>query len=205
MLNEKKVVKLPPAEIVSLNIGGSKVFVKTYLSAEEQDTLTAIYMSALTGENGSIAFAERSLMISVIETCTDIELVKEEEGTIVPLVTVDEIFANYSFWIKIKLAIKNYEYFREILDATVEAYRESIRLSVSLGVRVENIIERLEGFVEKISSGEGLSPESISQTRELLTEINQSEILQESIKAFKNTPSSPRKTTKRTAKKAKIK
>lgn len=208
MLDTKQVVKFPASKITPLNIGGAKVSVKAYLSAEEMDTLTAIYMSALTGENGSIAYAERSLIVSVIETVTDIKLVEDGvDGSLTPLVTVDEIFANYSFWIKIKLAVENYDYFRKILDETIEEYRENRRLSMSLGVKLENILDGIRGFVEKLSSGEGLSQETIAETRGFLKEINESPLLQEAVQAFKSDqkkPASP-KTKRATSKKTKAK
>src|SRR5258706_513734 len=84
-----------------------------------------------------------------------------------------------------RLRIINYDDFYDKLQSIVEERKEQRRLDVSIGKIINNGYTKLMEFLSGLN-GEAMSDESIEKVKGLLKEINESPVLKESIKIFKN-------------------
>jgi len=183
MIDEKKKFEFPKSGFSTVEVGNSSISVKKYLAMSEEDNLIGIYVAELFSETNykSVSRAENALIASVLETCTNILLV--EDNTVVT--TLDMIFENFEVWEQIISKIKNYSEFRKRLDATVEMLREEKRLNASIGKVIDDTYTKLSGFIENLLAND-FSPEKIEGIKSLLSEVNSSPILKDSVELFKN-------------------
>lgn len=190
MLDEKKKVKFPEPTISSVTLGTDTIEVKSYLSDEEQKILIGVYVLELFAENSdpqhNYLRAENALIISVIELCTNIMLVeKDKQGKETALFNIDNVFSNIQFWNDIKNKIVNYNDFRNRLDVIVWEHKDQKKVDQSLPTVMRNIYDKFQTFVNDLVTMD-ISDEKMTGMRTLLSEINQSSILKESIDIFKN-------------------
>ncbi len=186
---DKKALKFDENRVESFLYGENSIQVKNYLSLAEMGVLVMQYLNELFDPeeeknlNYKYMNAEYTLYLNVIDLCTSIKLF-EDDG-ITPLFTIDTFISNPILWKEIKSRIKNYDDFYDKLQSIVEERKEQRRLDVSIGKIINNGYTKLMEFLSGLN-GEAMSDESIEKVKGLLKEINESPVLKESIKIFKN-------------------
>ena len=152
-----------------------------YISDANQRVLIGIYVNDLfSKDNDNVNYnyigAENSLLLALLELCTNLNLI-DDDGK--PLFTLNDVFYNIKQVNEIFSRIRNYEHFMDRLYATVKFIKEERRLEKSLGSAIDGLYSKLLGLIEAF---EDLDPEKVSA---MVAEINKSEILKESISLFK--------------------
>ncbi len=186
MLDNKQKVTFPEENYKEIPLGGSVVKVKTYLSRSDQEVLTEVYLERYFSDKTShVLDAEYSLMLNVIDLCTDIEMVEEKDGALSALFTVDNILSNFEFIKAIRdKTLVNYGEYRALLHKTIEEEKEKRRLEVSLGKVISSIYAKLSDLMDNILEFDS-SEESLNRIRDLIKDAEKSPILGEAINAFK--------------------
>lgn len=112
--------------------------------------------------------AELNLMNYILQSVTNIDISDFNAN----------LYSDIVLWDNIKKSIINYDEFRKRLDMVVEIIKENIALENSLGKVVENLINKINEFVDKAGN---ISPEVIEQARiaglEMLDELKKSSVL----------------------------
>jgi hypothetical protein len=186
MLDKKIKIAFGKGELEEIDFMGNKIFVKRFLSIDEQEILRSLYMNEyFAGDAPHVINAEYTLLMGVIEMCTNIKLAEgtREEDNLSALIHVDDMLANYSLVKKIRSAIDNYGEFRALLKLSVEERKESHRIEYSLGKQISNVSDKVMEALELISSFDA-SDENISRVQKLLENVETSPIMQEVAKAF---------------------
>jgi hypothetical protein len=194
---DKKPTTLPAGGYEKVVYGDFVVFVKPFLSQSEMEALIVSYIEDfIKGPSFTNHKAEMFLMMEVMSRCTNIDMLAQNEGGRL-LIGPDEMFENYDLYEQVISKIKNYKYFRSLLDFSVSEIMEQRRLELSLGRVVENVSEKILGAITNVANG-GLSEDSIKSIQNLLNQVNSSPVVNELASIMKEgsktkKPSRPRK------------
>lgn len=194
---DKKPTTLPTGGYEKVVYGDFVVFVKPFLSQNEMEALIVSYIEDFVkGPSFTNHKAEMFLMMEIMSRCTNIDMLAQNEGGRL-LVGPDEMFENYDLYEQVTSKIKNYKYFRTLLDFSIGEIMEQRRLELSLGRVLENISEKIMGAISDVANG-GLSEESVKSIQNLLNQVNSSPVVNELAPLMKEgskvkKPSRPRK------------
>jgi len=187
MIDQKKKVIFPKPGVREIQLGDTKILVDPFISDGDQRALIQIYLDELfSSENNgnySVLNAENSLLVNIIDLCTDIQLVEEIEGKSTALFTTNTLYANMDFVKKVISSIINYDEFKSTLYRTVEMKLEEKRLSLALGSKLESLYNQLISFIDGISD---MSPENIESIKAGLKDVESSPIIKELLPLLKN-------------------
>jgi hypothetical protein len=166
------------------------LIVLPYISDANQRLLIGIYLNELFSkdndtENYNLINAKNSLLLSMLELCTNLKLVDEKGETPVPLFSINDVFYNIKTVKQWFHKIRNYDDFLERLYATIEQVREQKRLETSLGYVISDVYTKASKLIDTFLDMD-LSDEKLENVRVLLREVNDSPILKESLNLFKN-------------------
>jgi hypothetical protein len=170
MLDKK--IQIKPKEEVYVKLTGNAdwegVMVKNHMSLMDMGSVALVYLDDYFSEDKNrVLYAEHSLMLAVLEYCTNIEVDKN---------TIPAMLSDYALWNEIKKRILNYGDFRYLLKQTVEEIKEETREKNSFGNQFEKVTEKIIALVDQLANTE-LTPESLESLKESLSEINSSPIL----------------------------
>lgn len=97
--------------------------------------------------------AELNTKNYILQLCTNVD-VKDMNP---------DIYADIELWASITQEIKNYNYFRELLEKTVNDSKEAEKIENSLGTVVSNLVGKAEELLSKLSS---TNPDDIKRAGE---------------------------------------
>ena len=152
-----------------------------YISDNNQRSLIGIYLQELFNtdndtSNYNYINAENALILATLELCTNIKLVEDSKA----LFSLNDVFYNIKSVNEIFSKIRNYEHFLDRLHETVKMVREERRLEKSLGSVVEGLYFKGMSLLDAF---ENLDADKI---KDMLSELEKSPILKDSIEIFKN-------------------
>ncbi len=178
MIEDKKKFEFPKLEVRTVKLGGHDVLVEPYLTANDQAVLVDIYLSELfNGDKYAVLDAENALLLSLIETCTNIMGVEGEGDDKRAIINLNMLFENQSFIKEMLASIVNYKEFRTRLDETVSF----LQSQKSIENKINLLLAKIINFVDEISD---LSPERMDELKKSVSEISDSPILKEAINMF---------------------
>jgi len=157
---DKIRIELNELPLIAKIYNGMTLNISPYISIENKLQIIETYLDALfAGNNVSQNYiaAEYSLMLSVVDLCTNIEI--SDTDIIQKLIFT-------GLWDEIRLSIKNYNEFRRELDDVVKMkYNEMSILS-----NLNTLILKISGVVDNISKID-LSENGIKQLAESYQEL----------------------------------
>lgn len=155
------------------------ILVKNYLSQAEMESLIESYLLELVKNSiFNPSRAEMYLMMGILDTCTNIEVSATElvDGKESLLVLPDSVFDNYELYTEVIKNVKNYDYFRKLLDFTVQEMIEQRRLDSSIGKVLSEFLSKINTTLDTIING-NISEENVTKIKELLSEVNSSRLV----------------------------
>lgn len=161
--------------------GNQTIAIKNYLSQAEMESLIESYLSDLVKFSMlNTSRAEMYLMLGILDFCTDIELYKVEklesgEEEQILLVKPDMIYENFEFYTEVIKSIKNYEYFRELLEFSVQEVIEQRRIDASVGKVVGDFLKTVSEALSSITNGQ-ITDENIAKIKDLLSAADSSKV-----------------------------
>lgn len=184
MIEMKKKFAFPKAQVQEIEYDGQTIKVDPYITDANQRLLIGVYLEELfkdaDDKSYNVLNAEIAMMLSLIELCTDIQLVEEEGEVKTALFNINDVLANKSLFTKITGSISNYSDFKRVLSETVNVIMENKKIESSLGERLNNIFIQVQNFLENLD----LSPEKIESIKGLLKDVESSEIIKSSLDVF---------------------
>jgi hypothetical protein len=138
---KKKKVNIPETKNIELDIGNDEIItIKPFLTIGEQAFLIKGYIDSLYNEDSdethNYIMAEYSLVLGIIDMCTDIDIEGIDAETII----------NGGLWDMIKKKILSYNNLRYKIDEIVKR----INAQKSIGNIVLNLIEKANIFLNKL-------------------------------------------------------
>ena len=157
---DKIKIELNEIPLVAKIYNGMTLNISPYISIENKLQIIEIYLDALFAGNNisqNYVTAEYSLMLAVVDLCTNIET--DDTDIIQKLIFTGA-------WDEIKSSIKNYGEFRQELKDVVEMkYNE-----MSISSNINALILKVSGLVDNISKLD-LSENGIKQLTESYQEL----------------------------------
>lgn len=175
---EKKRISLKTPENVTLMHGEQVIKVKPFLSMEEQVELTRYYIeqyfqpSPQVGTEKDYLAAEFTLMLNVIDKCTDIMLFEND----LPVMVAEDFLSNEDLWIEIKQKITNFWDFYTRLGRIISDIKEENQMKASLGYVLDGLADRVEDAISSLMTFEP-TEENMGKIKELVAQVNSSPIL----------------------------
>lgn len=170
MLEKKVEIKFGLIQASEVIFKDQTIKVKPYLSLTDQAAVLAIYLEEYFSPDASaIIKSELKLIMSILDYCTNIDVEK---------LSMNDIMANIKLWKEINSKIVNYGDFRALLARTIDEIKEKNRIEKSLG----NVIEKILEFVNNLKD---VSPEMLAQAKDLLGEVEKSEVFKKAVNTFK--------------------
>ena len=203
---DKKKISLESPKSVIFTYGEQTIKVKPFLSMEEQVEFTKYYieqyfqMSSLLGTEKDYLMAEFTLMLNVVDKCTDIMVFENEQ----PAMKMDDFISNSDFWSKLKANIINFNDFYERLCRIVSDIKEENATKASLGYILDGLADRIENAISSLMTFEP-TEENMGKIKELVAQVNASPILKgvsevlnvpEEVKKSKSVPKKSTKSKK---------
>lgn len=176
--DSKSVFNFEKESFKNVQFGDQVIRIKTFLSVEDIYIIISRYIFEMFSKKEydiqNILRAENSLIISLIELCTDIPLVNDSGNS---YFMVDDVLANYGLVELIKDNIENWSYFHHtVLYKTIQEEVKKREYEQSVSYKLEEIFNRAVAFLESLQDN-NLSEEKFSQIRLLLKEIDDSPLL----------------------------
>lgn len=193
---DKKAMKLNGSKPKAIVFQDQTILVKNYLSQAEMESLIESYLLELVKNSiFNPSRAEMYLMMGILDTCTNIEVSATElvDGKESLLVLPDSVFDNYELYTEVIKNVKNYDYFRKLLDFTVQEMIEQRRLDSSIGKVLSEFLSKINTTLDTIING-NISEENVTKIKELLSEVNSSRLVSLSGVLEDVKKSSPRRT-----------
>ena len=153
---DKKAMKLNDSKPKAIVFQDQTILVKNYLSQAEMESLIESYLLELVKNNIlNPSRAEMYLMMGILDTCTTIEVSATElvDGKESLLVLPDSVFDNYELYTEVIKNVKNYDYFRKLLDFTVQEMIEQRRLDSSIGKVLSEFLSKINTTLDTIING----------------------------------------------------
>lgn len=170
MLENKQKVTFKAVEYAEITFQNQVIKVKPYLSLTDQAAITAVYLENYFSEDASrVINSEIKLILAILDFCTSIDIEN---------LSINDIMANFKLWKEINSKIVNYGDYRALLAKTIEEIKESKRIEKSLGNVVDKVIEFFNSLGE-------ISPEMLDKAKELLGDVEKSEVFKTAVKNFK--------------------
>ena len=176
---DKKAMKLNGSKPKAIVFQDQTILVKNYLSQAEMESLIESYLLELVKNNiFNPSRAEMYLMMGILDICTNIEVSATElvDGKESLLVLPDSVFDNYELYTEVIKNVKNYDYFRKLLDFTVQEMIEQRRLDSSIGKVLSEFLSKINTTLDTIING-NISEENVTKIKELLSEVNSSKLV----------------------------
>ena len=176
---DKKAMKLNGSKPKAIVFQDQTILVKNYLSQAEMESLIESYLLELVKNSiFNPSRAEMYLMMGILDTCTNIEVSATElvDGKESLLVLPDSVFDNYELYTEVIKNVKNYDYFRKLLDFTVQEMIEQRRLDSSIGKVLSEFLSKINTTLDTIING-NISEENVTKIKELLSEVNSSRLV----------------------------
>lgn len=176
---DKKAMKLNDSKPKAIVFQDQTILVKNYLSQAEMESLIESYLLELVKNSiFNPSRAEMYLMMGILDTCTNIEVSATElvDGKESLLVLPDSVFDNYELYTEVIKNVKNYDYFRKLLDFTVQEMIEQRRLDSSIGKVLSEFLSKINTTLDTIING-NISEENVTKIKELLSEVNSSRLV----------------------------
>jgi len=167
MLEQKQKILFKEPSFQEVIFEGKVIKVKPYISLMDMGVIGGVYLEKyFSGSPSHVIDAEYSLMATVLDQCTNLEI---EEGSFGGFV------ANVKVWDDIVAKIKNYGTFRALLRQSVEERKETLRLENTTGRVISVLSSKVLELIDKLSSTE-ITPESIEKVKDLLKEVESSTV-----------------------------
>lgn len=176
---DKKAMKLNDSKPKAIVFQDQTILVKNYLSQAEMESLIESYLLELVKNSiFNPSRAEMYLMMGILDICTNIEVSATElvDGKESLLVLPDSVFDNYELYTEVIKNVKNYDYFRKLLDFTVQEMIEQRRLDSSIGKVLSEFLSKINTTLDTIING-NISEENVTKIKELLSEVNSSKLV----------------------------
>lgn len=176
---DKKAMKLNGSKPKAIVFQDQTILVKNYLSQAEMESLIESYLLELVKNSiFNPSRAEMYLMMGILDICTNIEVSATElvDGKESLLVLPDSVFDNYELYTEVIKNVKNYDYFRKLLDFTVQEMIEQRRLDSSIGKVLSEFLSKINTTLDTIING-NISEENVIKIKELLSEVNSSKLV----------------------------
>lgn len=183
MIEQKVKGDFPKPEVKTVKLGNQDIQVEPFLTDNDQQAIIQVYLKELFAEeNGthslSVSNAENALVLSILNTSTDLMITEEKDGKEIPVFDLNNLYSNWDFIKNVFSKIGNYKEFRDRLNATVEFVNEQRRLESSIGSKVEVIVAKVTNFIEDLSN---TSPEKLEEMKKTL---ESSQFLKDAISLF---------------------
>jgi hypothetical protein len=149
-MNEKVFIKIAPTKELLITFEKQDIYVYPYISLANETKIISDYCSSLFKEGGFLGNyieAEYSMVLSVLDLCTNIKLVDEDNVTI----DLDDILAS-GLWEEIKKKIDNFDKMRNHADNVVRNIVRENDLKKSLGAVVDGLSVKLFDLLDKLSN-----------------------------------------------------
>lgn len=170
---EKIVLEFSEQKNKSYEFEGQIIKVKPYLSLNEQANLINKYAGQYFSPSSRAVnvslydyfTAEYTLMVGVLDVCTNVQ-VANEEGEVI--LDVAKLVAS-GLWAEVISRISNYEHFKTMLDYIIEDIRSQFALQQSVGTVLDNAVENITAMIHQIVekfSGVELTPEFLNEMME---------------------------------------
>lgn len=170
MLENKKEVTFKAVGHAEVVFQEQTIKVKPYLSLTDQMAVLTAYLEEYFSPDASAVIrSEFKLILAVLDYCTDIDVEK---------LSLNDIMANFKLWKEINSKIVNYGDFRSLAARTIDELKEQKRLEKSLG----NVAEKILEFINNLKD---ISPEMLDKAKELLGDVEKSEVFKKAVNTFK--------------------
>lgn len=170
MLENKKEITFKPVSAADIIFQDQVIKVKPYLSLTDQIAILTTYLEEyFSSDVSAVMKSEFKLIMAVLDYATNINVEK---------LSLNDIMANFKLWKEINSKIVNYGEFRSLAARTIEEIKEQKRLEKSLG----NVAEKILEFVNNLKE---VSPEMLEKAKELLGDVEKSEVFKSAAKNFK--------------------
>lgn len=168
---DKIKVDLKEPEYQDIAFGKYSIKVIPYISEDNQAKIGTAYLEKyFDKENfGNVITAEHELILACFILLTNMDMSD---------IKINNILANYQLWEVVKSKIKNYSQFRASLAETIKQIIESERLEKSLG----NVVEKILEFINNLKD---ISPEMLDKAKDLLGDVEKSEVFKKAVNTFK--------------------
>ena len=171
---DKIALKLQKKQFETLIYDKNAIEVKTFLSQAEMEVLLESYLKEIVSSSMlNVIRAEMFLMLEIVGFCTNIDMgaqVSDESGEMSFLIDKNTLFEHYDLYKEIISKIKNYDYFRKMLDFSVNELIEQRRLEFSIGKVFSDFAKKVNGILDTISDG-AISEENIEKVKELISQV----------------------------------
>lgn len=161
---KKQKISLEDKKWARIDFNDNEIKVYPYISLSNKINLIKSYIESFFSDGDfyiSYIQAEYSLILEVVDLCTDLDITD---------LKIDGII-NSALWEKIKASIKNYDDFRKDLDTVVRIMREDLAIKKSVGSAIDKFSEKAFSLIDKFSELD-LSNENVGKLIESLNEIS---------------------------------
>lgn len=139
----KQKIVLENKEPIVVNFNGVEILVNPYITLDDKIKLIKIYLDSYFSSGEfylSYLSAEYSIVLAIMDLCTNIDITG---------IKVDEII-NSGLWDEIIPNITNYWEFKEDLGSVIKAMREDIVAQKSVGSVIENASNKISMIIDKM-------------------------------------------------------